>query len=136
MKQPHIIHKDKSFLAIDKPAGMMVAQVKAVGQIVPKDPEKTLTGWLDKNHPGAKLVHRLDKDTSGIILASLNEDYYDYLKSLFRERKIKKTYLALVRGVLPKKTGVIKSAIGIKSGMTRHTIHSTKKSKESIVLLQ
>jgi len=149
--KPSIIYEDENFLAIDKPTGMLVEQVKAVGKVVPENREEVLQGWLEKHYAGARaasaesfgrvklgfdaprLVHRLDRETSGIILAAKNQEQYDYFKQLFKDRTIKKTYLALVNGHLNKKRGVIDAAIGLKAGMVRHTIYDTKKEKRSSI---
>src|SRR3989338_3970210 len=132
MQEPHVIYEDNDFLAINKPAGMLVDQVRALGKLLPEHREETLAGWLEKKIPSAKLVHRLDKDTSGIILAAKTPAYFDYFKLLFRERLIKKTYLALVAGKLKKKTGVINAPIGKKQGMIRHTTHEPRRPTEAI----
>ena len=60
------------------------------------------------------IVHRLDKDTSGIMLVAKTQEYFEYLKSLFQKHEIKKTYYAVVSGVPKKKTGVIDAPIGIR----------------------
>ena len=83
MLEPKIIFADKNLLALNKPAGLeMVA----------------LAEWLGQKYPGAVLAHRLDKDTSGVLLAAKNQASYEYLKKLFQTRQIKKKYLALVYG--------------------------------------
>lgn len=120
---PTVIYENADFLALDKPPGMLVDQVKALGEMLPHDRSKTLAGWLEMHYPGALLVHRLDKDTSGIILAARNPKSYEHFKMLFRERTIKKIYWALVHGIIKKSAGVIDAPIGIKSGMVRHTTH-------------
>lgn len=58
------------------------------------------------------IVHRLDKDTSGVILIALTQDMYEYLKDSFSERKVKKEYLALVVGKIEKQSGTIDAPIG------------------------
>ncbi len=61
----------------------------------------------DDLRPG--VVHRLDKDTSGVIIAAKNPETLEYLASQFRERRTKKSYLAVVKGVPFKKAGIIES---------------------------
>lgn len=117
--EPKIIYEDKNFLAIDKPAGWLTFFIKGHN-------EPALDEWFNKIKPEVKLVHRLDKETSGIILAGKNQEYFDYLKNLFKDRQIKKTYLALVYGKLEPKIGIITSPIGIKSGTIRRTIYLKK----------
>ena len=59
----------------------------------------------DKLRPG--IVHRLDKETSGVLILAKNNLVSNYLKNLFKERKIKKKYIALVKGEIRKQEGVI-----------------------------
>lgn len=97
MGEPKIIYEDGDMLAIDKPAGM---DVLVVGE------------WVTKKYPEARLAHRLDKDTSGILLIAKNEKVYEYLKQQFQERKVQKKYLALVYGQVKNETGIIDFPIG------------------------
>jgi len=139
----HIIYEDKNFLAVYKPAGVLTHPTAAnrKAQIAQREP--TLTDWLVKNYPEIKkvgddpktrpgIVHRLDKDTSGVILVARNQKYFNYLKHLFQSHQIKKTYLALVYGELKPKTGVIKEPIRLKSGTIKRTIWKGKMEKQAI----
>lgn len=58
------------------------------------------------------IVHRLDKDTSGVMLVARNQKAFEALKELFKSRRVEKTYLALVVGLPNKKSGVIDAPIG------------------------
>ncbi len=141
-----VIYKDKSFLAVNKPAGMLVHGTRINedrGHKVLSKEEETLVDWLLENYPEVRevgdspevrpgIVHRLDKDTSGIIVVARNQKYFEYLKGLFQEHKIKKTYLALVWGTLRDRRGVIKKSIALKSGTTRRTVFGGKMEKEAI----
>ncbi len=98
MKIP-IIYEDKDIIVVDKPAGLLVHPVK--------DEKNTLIDYF----PKAKLIHRLDKDTSGLLLLAKSEKTYNWLKSQFKNRKIKKKYLALVNGKLKDKKGIINKTI-------------------------
>ncbi|HDH03958.1 MAG TPA: RluA family pseudouridine synthase, partial [Candidatus Campbellbacteria bacterium] len=111
-----IIYEDKNILAVNKPAGLLV---HGDG----KSEEKTLIDWLLKKYPKIKgvgdnsefrpgIVHRLDKDTSGILLIAKNQGAFEYLKKQFQERKIKKGYAALLYGKIKNKEGVIDLPIG------------------------
>jgi len=82
-----IIYEDENVRALDKPAGVDVESV--VGR-----------------------VHRLDKDTSGVFLTAKNEKTLDFLQKQFKDRKVEKTYLALVTGNLKNKQGIIKTLLG------------------------
>ncbi len=108
----------------------------------------TLVDWLLKKYPEMKtvgdpstssgqanmrpgIVHRLDRETSGIMLAVRSQKYFDYFKSLFKERQIKKTYLALVSGEPREKHGIIDKPIGIKNGSIKRSVHSKKMLKSA-----
>ncbi len=123
----------------------MVHGVKISPNKKPKtnDPPPTLVDWLLSRYPEIAtvgddpaqrpgIVHRLDKDTSGVMLVAKNQKTFEYLKSLFQKHEIIKTYLALVQGELAKKSGVIDAPIGIKNGTTKRSIRSTKMAKEAV----
>ncbi len=122
---PTIVYEDRNFLAINKPAGL-ITHPKNAGDKTP-----SVTSWILKHYPALAdvgeypdrpgIMHRLDKDTSGILLIAKNQPTYDYLKGLFQTRKIKKYYLALVIGQLKEDRGVIDAPIG-RIGMKRTTI--------------
>ena len=136
-----IIYEDKNFLAINKPAGLLVHQINL-------KPKYTLVDWLIKRYPDVKgvgdapeirpgIVHRLDKDTSGVILIARNQKYFEYLKELFspygrQGKQIKKTYLALVWGEIKQKIGEIIKPISLKSGGVKRTVWKGKMEKEAI----
>lgn len=133
-----VLYEDKNFLAVYKPAGILTHAVKKS-----KLEERTLTDWLIKNYPEVKnvgdlpeirpgIVHRLDKDTSGVVLIARNQKYFEYLKKLFQTGQIKKTYLALVWGRVEPKTGIIEKPIRLKSGTIRRTVWRGKIEKEAV----
>ena len=88
-----IIYEDSDMVAINKPPGV-------------------LFDWALAARPELFVVHRLDKDTSGIILFAKNEKAADVLKNMFLKREILKTYRALVVGDMKKDRGVIDLPIG------------------------
>jgi len=85
-----IIYEDNDVLAIDKPAGIVI----------------------DDLYPDLKKVHRLDKDTSGILLIAKNENSLLFLQKQFKDKKVEKKYFALVVGNLKKDQGIIETLIG------------------------
>jgi len=105
-----IIHDEKDFAVIDKPAGLVVYPGT-------KHEEKTLVNGLLSRWPEIKnvgedplrpgIAHRLDKDTSGLMIVAKNNSAFQYFKNLFKEKKIEKTYIALVHGKIEKQEGVI-----------------------------
>ncbi len=88
-----IIYEDKDLIALNKPAGVNF-------------------DWALKERPELLPAHRLDKDTSGIILFAKNQGTADYLKNLFQTRQIKKAYRALVVGEMKNLRGEINLPIG------------------------
>lgn len=88
-----IIYEDKNLVAFNKPAGVNF-------------------DWVLEFRKDLIPVHRLDKETSGVILFAKNEQSSERLKNLFQTRQIKKTYYALVAGVLKQNSGLIELSIG------------------------
>lgn len=82
---PNVIYEDKDVIVLDKPAGLLSM---AKGEYCP---EKTLEQY-------GLLVHRLDRDTSGVVILAKNEEVQKYLKKQFQNRKVHKTYYAIVEG--------------------------------------
>lgn len=109
-----IIFEDLNVMVINKPAGMVVhpAAGHASGTLVhaalAHAPD--IQGISGEARPG--VVHRLDKNTSGLILMAKNDMAHHWLQEQFRQRLVKKTYLALVDGKPPTPTGRIEAAIG------------------------
>jgi 23S rRNA pseudouridine1911/1915/1917 synthase len=109
-----IIYEDADVLVVDKPAGLAVhpapghpshTLVNAILNYLPD-----LAGDAASLRPG--IVHRLDKDTSGLILVAKNRAAQANLSDQFKNRIVKKTYLALVKGKLTPEQGIIEAAIG------------------------
>ena len=111
-----IIFEDNDILVIDKPAGLTVHPVNKsqkntlVNQILSYCPRIKDIGD-DPLRPG--IVHRLDKDTSGLMVIAKNNSAFEYLKKEFQERKVVKKYLALVIGQIKDKKGTITKAISL-----------------------
>ncbi len=109
-----ILYEDADIIAIDKPAGMVVhpAAGHATGTLVNAllYHFPNLEGVGESGRPG--IVHRLDKDTSGVILVAKHPRAHRHLQAQFKARTVEKTYLALVHGHVSPKQGVIDAAIG------------------------
>ncbi|GAB4486000.1 MAG: RluA family pseudouridine synthase [Anaerolineales bacterium] len=109
-----IIFENEALLVINKPAGMVVhpaaghASGTLVNAVLAHDPE--LEGIGGEERPG--IVHRLDKDTSGLIVIAKNEAAMRWLTAQFKDRLVEKTYLALVDGAPPTPTGRVEAPIG------------------------
>jgi len=110
----NIVHEDDDLLVIDKPAGLTVHPAPGhpshtlVNAILNYLPDLTSTG--DPLRPG--IVHRLDKDTSGLMLVAKNDAAQANLIHQFKTRSVVKAYTVLVRGHLTPDSGVIEAPIG------------------------
>ena len=109
-----IIYEDEDIAVINKNAGLVVhpAQGHYSGTLVNAILYhiKDLSGINGEIRPG--IVHRLDKDTSGLIVIAKNDKAHINLGKMFQEKKIKKTYLAILKGKLTKEKGRIVTQIG------------------------
>ena len=109
-----IIYEDEDVVAVNKPAGMVVhagagnPSGTLVNALLGRG--QTLSHGGDLLRPG--IVHRLDKETSGIILVAKNDLAHAKLGEAFRQRTVKKTYVALIEGLLKEESGRIELAIG------------------------
>lgn len=127
--EPEIIFEDEDFLVINKPSGILV-------HATDKGETNTLVDWLKNKYPDietvreekqksklpaggisplasrAGIVHRLDKDVSGVMVIAKNNKMFNHLKTQFQERKVIKHYTALVYGRVPKTEGQIDLPIG------------------------
>ncbi len=111
-----LLYEDEYILAISKPPGI-VTQQKQIEALISRD--------------AIYLVHRLDADTSGVLLLAKNPEIQKELEQLFRERKVQKTYLALTIGKIEQKKGSIKKALIVeKSGDKRDAIVRVAKNEE------
>jgi len=117
-----VVHEDEHLLVVDKPAGLVVH---------PSGPDERVTlahGLVslgaaggDPERPG--LVHRLDRDTSGLLLVARSDGAYEALSAAIRERRVERRYLALVRGAPRSRTGRITAPIGRdRVDRTRHSL--------------
>lgn len=105
-----IVYEDDDILVIDKPAGLLIHPTEKM------EPNTLAAGLLAKYPKIAKvgdnelrpgIVHRLDKQVSGLLLACKTQKAFDYFKKQFQQRKVKKMYIALVYGAMERPEGVI-----------------------------
>ncbi|HBW74045.1 MAG: Pseudouridine synthase [Candidatus Magasanikbacteria bacterium GW2011_GWA2_45_39] len=112
VQEPEVIEETAEYLVINKPAGLLVHPVDLQSE------EYTLVDWLTRHDPEIKkigddsrlrpgIVHRLDKEVSGIMIIAKTSRFFDYIKDQFQNHRVKKTYLALVYGKMPREQGVI-----------------------------
>lgn len=129
-----ILYEDKDILAINKPAGLIVhSDGRPVQEGQTK--EKSLTDWIVENYPEIEgvgepartpegklvdrpgIVHRLDRETSGVMLIAKTKEGFDFLKKQFQNHDIQKEYLAFVYGEIPEKINGVNYANGGKRGI-------------------
>jgi 23S rRNA pseudouridine955/2504/2580 synthase len=100
-----VLFENADLLVINKPAGLAVHEAKNITR------NRTLLGLLEARFREAafkpRLVHRLDQDTSGLLLAVKNSEAERQMEDLFEEGKVKKEYLSLLAGRLPQQSGTI-----------------------------
>lgn len=129
-----ILYEDNDIIVVNKPKGMVVHP--AVGNLdgtlvnavmaICKD---SLSGIGGEIRPG--IVHRLDKDTSGVILVAKNDKSHINLSEQIKNHKVEKTYVALVRGIVKENEATISMPIG-RSDKDRKKMAVTKNGKEAV----
>lgn len=108
------IYEDDDVLVIDKPAGIVVfnenqsAAKSLIDLLIERYPLLKNTGIM----PRYGVAHRLDKDTSGILLVAKNDNALSFLQAQFKKRQVEKKYSALVVGNIKDDNGTIKTLIG------------------------
>lgn len=122
----NIIFEDNSILVLDKPAGLVVNKSETIK-------EETLQDQISKYfHLGSDLgigdragiVHRLDRETSGLMVVAKTQESFENLQGQFKEREMAKEYVALVHGKFEKDEGLIDAPIGRVGGFGRFGIVS------------
>lgn len=117
--RPDIIFENDFFVAVNKPSGLLSIPDR-LGQ------ELSLKDILKSRYENIYTVHRLDKDTSGIIVFAKNEESHKQLSQLFEGRDVEKFYLGLVHGKLITETGSIDASIMEHPGKTGKMITHVK----------
>lgn len=114
MIAPRVIFEDTSFLVLEKPEGWVVNRSETTKN------QQTIQDWLEANFQfsifqfqfcRSGVVHRLDKETSGLLLIAKTLEAFTNLQKQFKERKVVKRYLALVHGKIQPEEGEINAAI-------------------------
>jgi len=116
MSRINIIYEDERIVVVEKPAGMLVIPA-------PGDTRKTLTDLLNSS-PGAHVhpCHRIDRDTSGLILYAKGKDTQQAMMEEFKQRRVRKSYIAFVNGLLANRSGTIERPIEGKKAVTRYSV--------------
>lgn len=112
-----VLAETPEYLVIYKPAGLIVHPEPRVAEEMGVEETDTLAGWLVQTYPEIVgvgeapsrpgLVHRLDKDTSGLMVVARTQASFNHLKEQFQARTVEKNYYALVHGTLPVPNGFL-----------------------------
>lgn len=122
-KEPEVLYENDDVLVISKPPGWIVHEdgynegQTVVDWFLVRNPEAKGVGEIGYGNDGQELdrsgvVHRLDVETSGVLILAKNQDAYDHLKKQFQDRLVHKEYRAFVYGRLNDRWGTINRAIG------------------------
>lgn len=140
-----VLFEDDDLLVINKPSGIVVNRAESVkGETVQDWVEKTYHIFIQDR---AGIVHRIDKETSGILLIAKNLKSFVELQRQFKERLIHKTYLAIVHGKLVPQEGEIRAPVGrlpwnrerfgiVPGGKEAITKYKSVKYKEDLTLVE
>ncbi len=144
MEEIRVIYEDPQFVAVYKPAGVLVHATHLTTKTLRlKTEEKTLVDWAVQRYPEIKnvgdelimrpgIVHRLDRQTSGVLVMARTQEFFEYLKKQFQAHEAKKTYIALVYGRVAERKGVIDVPISIKAGSVKRTVRGGRMTKEAV----
>lgn len=107
-----VLYEDENVLVVDKPAGILTHSKGALNDefTVAEFMRPRTTFKNETNRPG--IIHRLDRDTSGVILLAKNDETAAYLQKQFSQRTVKKTYIAVTDGIPKEPIAVIDAPIG------------------------
>lgn len=106
MSAPTILFENDDFIAVLKPSGMLTLPDRFDAGII------SIRQWLEQRYPQVFVVHRIDRDTSGLVLFAKHAEAHKYLSGLFENRMVDKTYLGLVHGSPTESEGTIDAPIG------------------------
>jgi len=118
MTGPRLVHLDEQLAVVEKPAGLVVHPAPSHrGPTLVDELAEVLGGGADPERPG--IVHRLDKETSGLLVVARDDATHAALQELVRRREVERVYLALAEGRLGSRTGTIDAPIG-RASRQRH----------------
>jgi 23S rRNA pseudouridine1911/1915/1917 synthase len=126
-----VAYEDEHLLVVDKPAGVVVhpARGHAQGTLVQALGDK-VAGGDDPDRPG--IVHRLDRETSGLLVVARSEDVHAALKAQLARRELVREYLALVEGRPPARAGTIDAPLGRDRRVRTRVSTDTEEAREAI----
>jgi len=109
------LHRDAALIALDKPSGLLAVPGRG------PDKADCLAARVQRRYPGAKVVHRLDRDTSGVMVMALTRQAERSLARQFQTRRVAKRYVAIVAGRVADDAGRID--LPLRKDMTRRYVH-------------
>ena len=126
MQPLEVIFEDKDVLGVVKPSGLLSVPGRGA------DKQDSLYTRVLEQYPLAQMVHRLDMDTSGIVVVALRRKAERALKAQFQARTIQKTYQAVVSGIPSLKSGSIQAPLMAHPSLTlRHVVNGAGKSSQT-----
>jgi len=138
MQDIKIIAQTEDYVVINKPAGILVHKTNR------KDfDEETIVDWVLENFPQAKevgdepeirpgIVHRLDRDVSGVMVIALNQETFLDIKQQFKSRNVEKEYIALAHGEFSQPEGEINFSISRKTKSGKMAAHPDDQGREAL----
>ena len=120
-----IVYQDEALVVIEKPAGVPSCVLRQA-----QDDRLSVEEWLQKKIPGAKLVHRLDNNTSGLLAAAKTEKAFAKLRAIWKSPEVVKKYTALVLGRTPP-SGTISIPIAHHARKKKKMVTGGKKAREA-----
>ncbi len=121
-----VVYEDEWLLVADKPSGLLTIPT-------PKNEIRTLTSILNEDLKNKNIAyrlhpcHRLDKDTSGLIIFAKGKSTQKKMMELFHKKEVKKTYLAFLKGNLSQEKGIIQNSIEGLSAITKYKVIAKRK---------
>ncbi len=128
-----VLYEDENLIAVNKPAGLLVTpdrwnpSIPTIQDMIREYIRRQVGG----GHPNIRVVHRLDKDTSGVTILAKNVKTQTYLSRQFEKGEVNKTYYALVKGVMSKDEGIVNFSL-LESSKKPGTMTVNAKGKQSI----
>ncbi len=98
---PDLLHRDDRLLVLNKPTGLL--SVPGIGP----DKRDCMASRVQAHHPEARIVHRLDRDTSGVLVMARDAEAHRELSRQFHDREVEKCYIAVVAGEVEQEHGAI-----------------------------
>lgn len=111
-----VVHRDARFVVLNKPEGLLSTPARD------ETVTDSLLARIQREHPQAMTVHRLDLDTSGLLLVALDEEMYRLLQEQFLSREVQKRYVAVLEGVVAEDSGVIELPLRVDLDQRPHQL--------------